>query len=117
MDVSILVIDLPGDYNVKISFSEIEVKFLTGSVFYAFKRRLLALYPTVPWSKFLQRDCATLTLDSKKTVTLHLWEEIHSIWISGQGKMEFYNREFQEIVSAKDSKLGMESSRQTAWKY
>ena len=88
-----------GDYQVKISQSEVEVKFAKEELFAQFKRMLLYRYPTLPWSKYLQRDCAQIRLESGKNVTIHLWEDIRSVWLSGDGKKDWYNKEFQELFA------------------
>ena len=88
-----------GDHCVKISQTEVEVKFLKESNFECFKKVLYGKYPTVPWSKYLQRDCAHIQLDNGKAVTVHIWEDIHSVWFSGNGKRDWYNKEFQEIYA------------------
>ena len=59
----------------------------------------LGQYPTIPWTKYLQRDCTQIRLDSGKLVTVHVWEDIRSIWLSGDGKKEWYSREFQHIYA------------------
>ncbi|ELU02829.1 hypothetical protein CAPTEDRAFT_227592 [Capitella teleta] len=88
-----------GDYHVKISQSEVEIKFAKQTSFDKFKRMLLYRYPTLPWSKYLQRDCAQIRLESGKNVTVHLWEDIRSVWLSGDGKKDWYNKEFQELYA------------------
>ena len=47
----------------------------------------------------MKRDCAQIKLPSGKTVTIHLWEEIRTIWLSGDGKREWYTSDFQELYS------------------
>ena len=51
---------LSGDYHVKISHSEVEVKFSREATFTQFKRLLLFRYPTLLWSKYSQRDSAQI---------------------------------------------------------
>ena len=84
---------------MKISQTEVEVKFLKECNFETFKKVLFGKYPTVPWSKYLQRDCAHIQLDNGKAVTVHIWEDIRSVWFSGNGKRNWYNKEFQEIYA------------------
>ena len=84
---------------MKICHTEVEIKFLDEAYFDSFKRALLYRYPTIPWSKYLQRDCAQIKLESGKTVTVHLWEDIRSVWLSGDGKKEWYNSAFQDLYS------------------
>ena len=86
-----------GDYSVKTSSTEIEIRFANEQLFENFKRVLLHRYLSLAWSKFLQRDCARIQLDSGKTVTVHMWEGLRSVWLSGDGKREWYNKEFHEI--------------------
>jgi len=86
-----------GDYTVKTCSTEIEIKFANEELFENFKRVLLHRYLSLQWNKFLQRDCARIQLDSGKTVTVHMWEGIRSVWLSGDGKREWYNKEFHEI--------------------
>lgn len=86
-----------GDYTVKTCPSEIEIRFANEELFENFKRVLLHRYLSLQWNKFLQRDCARIQLDSGKTVTVHMWEGIRSVWLSGDGKREWYNKEFHEV--------------------
>ncbi|KAI0212338.1 hypothetical protein LSAT2_002739 [Lamellibrachia satsuma] len=86
-----------GDYHVKISHSEVEVKFSREATFTQFKRLLLYRYPALLWSKYSQRDSARIQLDDGKTVTLNLWDDIWSLWLSGDGKRKWYQREFQDL--------------------
>jgi len=41
----------------------------------------------------------TWQLDDGKTVTLNLWEDIWSLWLSGDGKRQWYQREFQDLYT------------------
>jgi len=86
-----------GDYTVKTCPTEIEIKFANEDLFENFKRVLLHRYMSLQWNKFLQRDCARIQLESGKTVTVHMWEGIRSVWLSGDGKREWYNKEFHEV--------------------
>jgi len=86
-----------GDYTVKTCPAEIEIRFANEELFENFKRVLLHRYLSLQWNKFLQRDCARIQLDSGKTVTIHMWEGIRSVWLSGDGKREWYNKEFHEV--------------------
>ena len=86
-----------GDYTVKTYPTEIEIRFANEELFENFKRVLLHRYLSLQWNKFLQRDCAQIQLDSGKTVTIHMWEGIRSVWLSGDGKREWYNKEFHEV--------------------
>ncbi len=70
---------------------------MSEPIFDAFKQVLLFKYPKVSWTKYLQRDCAQVNLEDGKTITLHLWEEVQTIWMSGEGKKDWYNKEFQDI--------------------
>ena len=45
---------------MKISHSEVEVKFSQEATFTQFKRLLLFRYPTLIWSKYSQRDSARI---------------------------------------------------------
>lgn len=86
-----------GDYTVKTCPAEIEIRFANEELFENFKRVLLHRYLSLQWNKFLQRDCARIQLESGKTVTIHMWEGIRSVWLSGDGKREWYNKEFHEV--------------------
>jgi len=89
-----------GDYVVtsKTCSTDIEIMFTNNELFENFKRALLHRYSSLQWSKFQHRDCTNIQLDSGKTATLHMWEEDkRSVWLSGDGNQEWYNKEFQEI--------------------
>ena len=81
------------DYSVKTSSAEIEIRFANQQLFENFKRVLLHRYLSLAWSKFLQRDCVRIQLDSGKTVTVHTWDGLRSVWLTGDGKREWYNVE------------------------
>ncbi len=50
-------------------------------------------------AQYLKKQTNTFSLPDSRTVTIHLWEELHTVWISGDGKREWYNTMFQEIYA------------------
>ena len=96
-----------GDYTVNTTCStEIRISFINDQLLDNFKSVLLQRYPALQWCKFRQRDCASIQLDSGKTVTVHMWEGVRAVWLSGDGNQEWYNKECQEIMSdAADGKV------------
>ena len=43
--------------------------------------------------------CLFSRLAAGRSVTIHLWEELRTVWISGDGKREWYNTVFQELYA------------------
>ena len=89
-----------GDYVVKSKTcsTDIEITFTNDELFDSFKRVLLQRYSSLQWSKFQHRDCTNIPLDSGRTATVHMWEEDkRSVWLSGDGNQEWYNKEFQQL--------------------
>ena len=71
-----------GEYKVKVCQTEVEIKFSTSQLYTTFIRCFQMRYPTSSWSKYLQRDCCQIYTDDGKSLTLHLWEDIATIWVS-----------------------------------
>jgi len=50
------------------------------------------------WSRYLQRECTWIALESGGRVSIHLWPGGRTIWLTGNGGPEWYaSEEFRQI--------------------
>ena len=50
-------------FSVKMTQTEVDIKFFSVESYEQFKRAILFKYPTTPWTKYLQRDCAQIEVE------------------------------------------------------
>ena len=43
--------------------------------------------------------CLLLQLDNERTITVNVWEDVCSLWISGPGKRDWYDNQFQQLYT------------------